>query len=387
MAVSKYPPDPLQRERLEELIATYRRRGQPERASYLERMHEGPPLLARLRSGDPSAVLELVAWWAGDSSQAIELLGARVRWADAKRELADALNDPRSHTPRLRHQISQRMHAQDRVRAELRTTVDAVLRAGLIARVDRYLRPAGIETADSVVYDLLRGLREEAHGSSLAAQQPLPKAKLAAAQPGHQYPVREAYIVVCDRCSFVDLRKRYARRCRRCQGARERLGGALWKPVTAPNSRWIVVGETNVTTGRCEVCEEAFAVERDSASNPHPACRTAKSRRSAREQWTSFEDDAKVLSALLAEPQLASTIARKIQIPKRYVLGALRRLERRGLARTQHPDGSPCVVVKRGRVAMDGGRVAESWIRGDATSTGLHLSEASLVDADASRGQ
>jgi hypothetical protein len=277
MAVAKQPPDLLQHERLQELIATYRRRSQPERASYLERMHEGPSLLGRLRAGDPSSILELLVWWAGDSAQAIALLVARVRWEDAKRELADALNDPRSHTPRVQQQIEQRGRAHERARAELRTTVDSVLLTGLIARVDRYLQPAGIETADAVVYDLLRRLREEAHGSALAAQQPLPKVKLAAAAPGEQHSVRDAYVVVCDRCLFVDLRKRYARRCGRCQGARDRLGGALWKPVTAPNSPWIVLGEASVTTGRCEVCGGPSL-----SSEPPPAIHTLRAGRPSR---------------------------------------------------------------------------------------------------------
>ena len=55
-----------------------------------------------------------------------------------------------------------------------------------------------------------------------------------------------------------------------------------------------MTSETSVTLGHCDVCEGPFAVERASANNPHPACRVAKSRRLAREEWTKDEDDEKV---------------------------------------------------------------------------------------------
>ena len=362
MASSQDPTDPLHRERLDELIATYRRRGQFERAAYLERMDEGTHVLARVRSGDRDALTETLAWWTGDDSIARALLVQMIRAELSKRELTRARNDPRSHTPRLQHQISELDRTYEQASKELRALIDQVLVAGLFCRVDRSLRPGGVPTADAFIYEMLMKLRENIYGSALAATQPLPQVDLRPVPDDDAHAARRAYIVVCERCSFVDLRERHARRCPRCQDARERSREALWKPVALPNSRWIVTGETSVTLGHCDVCEGPFAVERASANNPHPACRVAKSRRLAREEWTKDEDDEKVLRALLCDPQLPTTLSRKTQIPKAYVLGALRRLERRGIARSRHPDGTSCIVIKNGRVVMDGDRVAESWI-------------------------
>ena len=198
MASSQDPTDPLHRERLDELIATYRRRGQFERAAYLERMDEGTHVLARVRSGDRDALTETLAWWTGDDSIARALLVQMIRAELSKRELTRARNDPRSHTPRLQHQISELDRTYELASKELRALIDQVLVAGLFCRVDRFLRPGGVPTADAFIYEMLMKLRENIYGSALAATQPLPQVDLRPVPDDDAHAARRAYIVVCE---------------------------------------------------------------------------------------------------------------------------------------------------------------------------------------------
>jgi hypothetical protein len=287
-------------------------------------------------SGDRKAILDALAWWDGDRAHALGILKATGALKLAEVELASARDDPRADTPRIQGLIKSSKRGLESCRATLLQLVESALVSGLRQRQSCYLRPAGFPTADGAVYEILCNLRVQAGGPARVAQ-PLPRVELPPALPSDPHPLTHAYIVVCERCTSVSFRERYANRCHRCHGMHDRLAEVLWKPVTIPGAG-IVVGETAVTTGVCDVCGEAFARERSSAKAPHPACRTAQSRRLARETWTDAEDEEKVLAALTANPEPVEALKREAGVPRLYVVGALRRLEIQGRA-ISHPIG------------------------------------------------
>ena len=235
--------DPLQRRA--ELVWHYDFHGYPERARYLERAEEGPALLERLQEQDPDALRDLIGWWTGR---------------------------PGIEAVRLEHSILALAGRRDAAALSARLRLEDALSAGLAARVNTYMAPLGLPTADTTAYTFLLAWRELACGSRLAAQAPLPAVEL----PGGM----TAHLVYCERCSVVDLHRRPARRCRRCADRHERPPGTLRMPKSHPHLPWLVVGDSTVHICTCEVCGSTFLSTRSHATKcPGSRCRTAKARR------------------------------------------------------------------------------------------------------------
>lgn len=211
------PPDPLQQRRAA-LIWHYDFHGYPERARYLERMDQGPELLAFLQAEKPGAIDDLLAWWTGSSPGRTE----RLRRAMDQLTIATA-RAMDTTGPQLGVNHRQRQH--DMARESAKPLLEDALNAGLVARVNTKLSPFGApSTADHVAYMFLHVWRELSCGSKLAAQAPLPSIPL----PGGG----TAHLVCCEWCSLVALQSRPARRCHWCDKRTARPSGAIAIPHT-----------------------------------------------------------------------------------------------------------------------------------------------------------
>jgi hypothetical protein len=269
--------DPLH-ERRAELIDHYDRHGYPERARYLERQLGGPDLVRRaseLGRNSPARagaavtlVRDMLAYWTGWSMDA---------WDDLAAPFA-ALAGFRAHAHRLESDPRASLDARQRSRALLQTgreacrpLVDTTLAIGLWARVNTYLSPIGAptDTADAICYQELTALR-----GFCGSYVPL---RIASPGPDIDAP----FVIVCDRCSFVDATARAASRCWICAKSRPRPEGALRVPVTHPEMPWLVAGDLTAYVRTCEECGELFVAKRSSARTCSSACRVARARKHA----------------------------------------------------------------------------------------------------------
>jgi hypothetical protein len=223
--------DPLQRRA--ELIAHYDRHGYPTRARYLERQPEEDALLRRGRelSGLDTAHQgkaaiawgrDMLAHWTGWSANSCdELAPLFVMLADFTSRARQVEQDQRAS---LEARAQTRAAAQA-AREACRPVIDTIMALGLWARVNTYLSPIGIPTADSLCYQQLEALRRFC-GSY---------APLRVASPG---PDTDApFVIVCERCSCVDATLKAASRCRLCAKSRPRREGSFRVQSRILNSR------------------------------------------------------------------------------------------------------------------------------------------------------
>jgi hypothetical protein len=264
--------DPLQRRA--ELIEHYDRHGYPTRARYLERQPEGDALLRRGRDLSTLAAAQrgkatiawgrdMLAYWTGWSAESCEEL------APLFATLADFTSRARLVEQDQRASLdakAQTRAAAQAAREACKPVVDTIMALGLWARVNTYLSPIGIPTADSLCYQQLEALRRFC-GSY---------ASLRVASPG---PDTDApFVIVCERCSCVDATLKAASRCRLCAKSRPRKDGSFRVPVTHPQLPWLVTGDRTAYVRSCEHCGETFVATRATARTCSTACRVARSR-------------------------------------------------------------------------------------------------------------
>ncbi len=129
------PTDPLH-----ERIASYELHGYPERSRYLERAHHGPELLEQVKLGAPGATRGLLDWWTGDPDTTTDLERAFAALTAADACLANVgAACPASTLKRLQDNV-------DKAREVLPLALDAVIVAGLRARVDCWIDLHSIAT-------------------------------------------------------------------------------------------------------------------------------------------------------------------------------------------------------------------------------------------------
>jgi hypothetical protein len=207
---------------------------------------------------------DMLAYWTGWSADDVDPL-APLFWT-----LADFITHARRVEADQRASLDARERSRARAqvaREACRPMADTIMALGLWARVNTYLEPIGVATADSICYQQLRVLRRlcGSYGS------------LRIVSPG---PDTEApFVIVCERCSVVDATLQAASRCRLCAKSRPRKDGAFRIPVTHPGLPWLVTGDRSIYVRTCEQCNETFIAQRPSARTCSAACRVAKSRR------------------------------------------------------------------------------------------------------------
>jgi hypothetical protein len=272
--------DPLQARRAE-LIDHYDRHGYPERARYLERANQGPVLLRRAAElaapQKPAAagrelLFDLVGWWTGwppEPGERLFVLFCALSEFTARARAIE--KDPRA-------QPDARRRSRERVRIAqeaCRPLLDAAVAVGLWARVNTYLAPMGIPTADSFCHDWLKVLRGIC-GSY---------APICIAWPWPNPPdTSRPYLIVCERCSVVDLATRPSNRCRQCAHSRPVPKRGVLVPVTRSELPWLVTSTQTAYVRQCEQCGETFAAHRASARTCSTACRVARSRHAKTER-------------------------------------------------------------------------------------------------------
>jgi hypothetical protein len=267
------PTNPLHARR-SDVIAHYDRHGYPERARYTERqdllglifrraeLHE---LQGEARREDILAwSRDMFVYWTGWPAESLEDLAipfcALQYYAERARRVGQ---DPRASQ-------GDRRHSQELIetaRGICRPIADSVTGVGLWARVNNYLTPTGLPTADMLGYALASQLRAVC-GSS---------APLRVEFPGSDSPA--PYVLVCERCSLVHTSTRVASRCRYCAKRNALPDGAVRVPTTHPDLSWLVIGDRVAHLRRCEECDETFTTLRASARTCSVRCRVARSRR------------------------------------------------------------------------------------------------------------
>jgi hypothetical protein len=267
------PTNPLQARRAE-LITHYDRHGHPERARYIERQDHLGLVYRRfelshlagddLRRAQLSWARDMFAYWTGWPADSLEDLATPFCALQDLTERASRIeHDPRaSEDARAR----SRTHVEN-VRGICRPVAESIAAVGLWARVDSYLTPTSLTTADALGYKIVTKLREACASS----------APLRVASPGPEGPAR--YVLVCERCSLVHTSTRVASRCRYCAKSRPRPDGALRMAVTHPELPWLVTGDRVAYVRRCAECGKTFTPSRASAQTCSPRCRVAQSRR------------------------------------------------------------------------------------------------------------
>lgn len=273
-ACADHSTDPLQGRRAE-LIDHYDRHGYPERARYLERQPNGRGLLRRAGElgrldgkdrSDAAVALarDMLAYWTGWPEDSWERLAVPFAALAEFTERAGRVERDQRASPDAR----ERSRALVKIGCEVcRPLADTIAAMGLWARVNTYLTPIGVPTADSICFTQVAALRI-ACGSY---------APLRIASPGPD--TAAPFMVVCERCSLVDATVRAANRCRMCAKARPRREGAFRLPITHPEMAWLVTGDRIVYLHTCEECGEQFVAQRASARTCSPACRVARARK------------------------------------------------------------------------------------------------------------
>ena len=208
-----------------------------------------------MKLGAPGATRGLLDWWTGDPDTTTDLERAFAALTAADACLANVGPAcPASTLKRLQDNV-------DKAREVLPLALDAVIVAGLRARVDCWIdlhsiatgREALMRRSSALTYSLLTGWREVAYSGEIVPS--LPAVNL----PGGMV----AHVVCCERCGLVELRARDARRCRGCASSRDRSTGTVREPRTDPLLPWLVVGDAMRTPRVCEVCSTPFLANGD----------------------------------------------------------------------------------------------------------------------------
>ena len=262
------PLNPLQRR--QELIEAYRRQGYLERAAYLERVDDAPPIARQLLQGyAPKSFDEAVAWWTGWSGERATELRLSLDQVDQ----VDLEIKRFPNVERLRRRRSGRLRAS-------REIVEDALVDGLTARVNSRLQPLPPflppELSPSwVVYSLLVHVREWACGSKLEAQAPLARIELPPPHP----EVPFAHATVCSVCTAVDLRQRPASTCKLCRKGHAR-DGIIVPRLGVPGLPSLITGYRHVQLHACAECGKPQFANAD--ARMHDACRVANFRQGGR---------------------------------------------------------------------------------------------------------
>ncbi len=205
----------------------------------------------------------MLAHWTGWSANSCdELAPLFVMLADFTSRARQVERDQRAS---LEARAQTRAAAQV-AREACRPVIDTIMALGLWARVNTYLSPIGIPTADSLCYQQLEALRR-----FCGSYAPL---RVASLGPDTDAP----FVIVCERCSCVDATLKAASRCRLCAKSRPRKEGSFRVPITHPQLPWLVTGDRTTYVCTCEHCGETFVATRATACTCSTACRVARFR-------------------------------------------------------------------------------------------------------------